>query len=199
MKEMWDERFGGREYFYGTKPNAWFREQINLLEAGRILFPAEGEGRNAVYAAALGWQADAFDYSQSGQRKALALARRNGVEINYRVADALDVSIPEGVYDAVALIYAHFPPHVRRALFPRLTASLKPGGIILAEVFSVNQLGLNSGGPKSKELLYTPQRMKQAFDTLTMEYLQEETIMLNEGPRHAGTARVIRMKARREA
>ena len=51
----WNERFGKAEYAYGTKPNSYLKQQLGHIKAGSILFPAEGEGRNAVYAAKLGW------------------------------------------------------------------------------------------------------------------------------------------------
>ena len=34
MKEMWDQRFAGEEYAYGTQPNLFFREKILCLEPG---------------------------------------------------------------------------------------------------------------------------------------------------------------------
>lgn len=74
MKEIWDERYAQSEYIYGTQPNAWLAEKLKELPVGRILFPAEGEGRNAVYAAALGWESVAFDQSAEGKAKALKLA-----------------------------------------------------------------------------------------------------------------------------
>ena len=45
------------------------------------LFLGEGEGRNAVYAAKLGWQVDAVDFSSSAKDKALKLAKENKVKI----------------------------------------------------------------------------------------------------------------------
>ena len=51
MKEMWNQRYTDKEYIYGKAPNILVKEFIDQSEAGRILFAAEGEGRNAVYAA----------------------------------------------------------------------------------------------------------------------------------------------------
>lgn len=45
---------------YGTEPNAFFKAQLDQLTPGRLLLPAEGEGRNAVYAAKKGWEVAAF-------------------------------------------------------------------------------------------------------------------------------------------
>jgi len=55
-------------------PNNYLKEQLSKLDVGSILFPAEGEGRNAVFAARLGWTVSAFDISTEGKLKAIKLA-----------------------------------------------------------------------------------------------------------------------------
>ena len=54
MKEFWDERYKGSSYVYGKEPNVYLKRKLAELKAGSILFPAEGEGRNAVFAAGEG-------------------------------------------------------------------------------------------------------------------------------------------------
>ena len=71
MKDFWNQRYAADEYAYGTAPNAFFKAVLDPLPPGRILLPAEGEGRNAVYAAKLGWEVVAFDQSEGGQKKAM--------------------------------------------------------------------------------------------------------------------------------
>lgn len=61
MKEFWNRRYREKEFAYGIEPNEFLKEQLAQLPPGRILFPGEGEGRNAVYAAQLGWQVNSFD------------------------------------------------------------------------------------------------------------------------------------------
>ena len=68
--KMWDDRFGKQEFAYGVEPNDYLKEQLEKLNKGNIFFPAEGEGRNAVYAAKQGWDVSAFDISKEGKRKA---------------------------------------------------------------------------------------------------------------------------------
>lgn len=69
MKEHWDERYSAETYIYGTHPNAWFAAKIEGLTPGKLLLPAEGEGRNAVHAAVKGWEVTAFDQSVEGRKK----------------------------------------------------------------------------------------------------------------------------------
>ena len=54
----WNERYSKSAYAYGTEPNEYLKEQLEKLEVGKILFGAEGEGRNAVYLAGLGYEED---------------------------------------------------------------------------------------------------------------------------------------------
>lgn len=50
MKDFWNNRYDEKAYAYGLSPNIFFKEQLGLLPIGSILLPAEGEGRNAIFA-----------------------------------------------------------------------------------------------------------------------------------------------------
>ena len=50
MKDFWNERYDEESYAYGNSPNVFFKQQLDKLKVGSLLLPAEGEGRNAVYA-----------------------------------------------------------------------------------------------------------------------------------------------------
>ena len=71
MKEMWNERYAQKTFAYGEEPNVFLKEQLIEIKPGKALFPAEGEGRNAVYTATLGWKVNAFDLSKEGKQKAI--------------------------------------------------------------------------------------------------------------------------------
>jgi SAM-dependent methyltransferase len=154
MKEFWNEKYAGEEYLYGKRPNAFFREQIEKLSRGTFLFPAEGEGRNAVFAATLGWAVDAFDLSENAREKALRLADERACKINYFIADLAELELPENNYDAVVLCFVHLPEQIRKPFLQQVVQSLKPQGRLIMEVFSKKQLGNTTGGPKDIDLLY---------------------------------------------
>ncbi len=67
--DRWNERYSKSDFAYGKLPNHFLKEQLEQLPVGSILFPAEGEGRNAVFAATVGWIASAFVISEEGKRK----------------------------------------------------------------------------------------------------------------------------------
>lgn len=199
MQNQWDERYACQEYIYGTEPNNFLKEKLRSIKSGRILFPAEGEGRNSVYAATLGWQADAFDQSEEGKKKAVQLAGRNNVQINYSI-QSLDGWNPEpDQYDCIALIFVHLPEELRKQVHQSAIKALKPGGILILEAFSINQLSRTSGGPKIPELLFTTDQLKSDYINTSELEIVESQIILNEGPLHQGIADVLQLTCRKPA
>lgn len=195
MKEFWDERFADETYIYGVEPNDFFAQQLSALKAGRILLPGEGEGRNAVWAAKQGWMVDAVDYSVVAKTKAAQLAGKHKVKINYQIS-ALETFEPEAnTYDAIGLVFVHLQPEEREILHRKLIKALRPGGVIILEAFSVNQINKQSGGPKNIRMLYDIESLASDFGSITTNYFAEETIQLSEGQHHMGEASVIRLAA----
>ncbi len=197
MKEMWDQRYAGEDFVYGREPNPYFREQIEKLSPGRILLPGEGEGRNAVFAAKLGWQVAAFDQSAEGRRKALQLASDEGVHITYDVTDVMHAEYMPGSFDLIALLYLHLPAMIRRDAHRRMASLLRPEGVLLLEGFSTDQTAYDSGGPKDVSMLFDPYLISEDFKTLRVNYLEKTTIMLAAGRGHSGPASVVRFAATR--
>ena len=63
----WEARYGDPHYHYGTEPNDFLREQVGALPpGGRVLCIADGEGRNSVFLAGMGFQVTAFDLAEAG-------------------------------------------------------------------------------------------------------------------------------------
>lgn len=192
MKETWNTRYAGTDFIYGTEPNQFLKYELSKISPGKILFLGEGEGRNAVYAATLGWDVDAVDFSAAGKVKAEILAAEKGVKINYFVDDLSTYTPKQNYYNAVVLIYLHLEEKLREKVHQNAMTSLKPGGKIIFEAFEKEQLKNNSGGPKSIELLYSLQDIVEDFIDLDFEKLSKEKIVLNEGKSHEGEAIVIR-------
>lgn len=198
MKEMWDNRYSSEDYAYGISPNEFFKDAINKYElSGSILMPAEGEGRNAVYAAKKGMDVKAFDISFEGRKKALKLAEKENVRINYEIGDFFDLDLINHNYDAVGLIFAHFPPHVLLKYHKKIGELIKINGLVILEGFSKNHLkfkkeGLGVGGPDNSEMLFSIETIQRDFPDFEPIQLEELQIELTEGKFHNGMAKVIR-------
>jgi len=190
--DFWNKRYSEPEFAYGTKPNEFFKEQIAKLNPGKALFLGEGEGRNAIYAAKLGWQVDAVDFSSSAKGKALRLAKENNVIINYAVNDFDQYQFAKNQYDLVVMIFLHLPKETNQIIFQGSISSLKANGKLLIETFSKEQINNSSGGPKDIELLFSEDVLLKLAAELKTELVDSKTIHLDEGNYHKGKANVIR-------
>lgn len=202
MKEFWNQRYGASEYAYGTEPNVFFKAQLDRLPAGRILLPAEGEGRNAVYAASQGWEVEAYDISEAGKAKALQLAAQQKVNIHYQVGTLKNLDYVNDSFDVIGLIFAHLPAEIRTNTHQRLSQLLRPGGHIILEAFHKEHLKYNqnnpqAGGPKNADLLYDIALLQQDFPGFKFWILEEKIYTLQEGKFHIGESAVVQMLAQK--
>lgn len=189
---FWDERYSTEEFIYGKEPNEFFKECLEKLKPGKLFLPGEGEGRNAVFAAKLGWQVEAVDQSIIARSKALNLADENNVKINYSVCEINNYEFKVNYYDAVAIIFFHLTFDIRTGIHKKIVNSLKDGGIIILEMFNKDQLGRDSGGPQDYNMLYSTDDIERDFSSLRTLLLENKVITLNEGAKHSGEASVIR-------
>lgn len=191
-KEKWNEHYAAEEYHYGVEPNAFLKEELAKLQPGKILFPAEGEGRNAVYSATCGWEVFAFDQSEKGKEKALKLALDKGVTIDYAISELQDWHADDNRFDAIALIFVHMPQPMRKEVHQKMIKCLKPGGTLILEAFNKRQINHNSGGPRDIEMLQSAEILTDDFSALKTVYIEEVTTILQEGRHHEGLAEVVR-------
>ena len=201
--ERWNERYRAPEFAYGEQPNVYLKETLETLPFGSILFAAEGEGRNAVYAARLGWQVSAFDISMEGKKKATQLAERNHVTIHYHVGDLPTLTYQAEQFDVIAFIYAHFPADVKSAYHQHLDRYLRKGGLIIFEAFSkkhIDYIAANEkvGGPKDIASLFSIDEIKSDFAQYEIIELEEKEIELSEGLYHNGKGSVIRFVGKKK-
>lgn len=192
-KEFWDQRYAEDGFVYGPHPNVFFCEALGKLAPGRVLLPGEGEGRNAIYAAQRGWQVVAFDQSSEGKEKALRLASQKGVSVEYQVCQMEDFKAEQESFDCLALIFVHFHAGERKQIHQKLFSYLKPGGTLIMEVFSNDQLGRTSGGPQHIDLLYSEEELREDFSALQSLNIELIETELKEGRYHEGKASVIRL------
>lgn len=193
--DFWNQRYSTPEYIYGKEANLYFKEKLSLIKPGKILLPAEGEGRQAIYAASLGWQVDAFDQSPVARDKALTLAKEknlvNPKNLNYIIAKIEEFSPQEKYYDVVGLFFVHLPPSLRQNFHQNLLKSIKTGGYVILQGFGKSQLQYNSGGPKDLDWLFSKEEILQDFSELKILEIKDEISELNEGPAHKGFAHLI--------
>lgn len=195
IADLWDKRYQQSEYLYGTQANDFVRQQACSLSGQKILCVAEGEGRNAVYLAKLGYQVTAVDISKAGIEKTLKLAKANHVEVTAIQADLAQWSWPQEAYDGVIAIFAHFPVSVRAGIHQAMAQSLVAGGTLILEAYTPEQLAYQSGGPPKAEMMMNRQSLLAEFPTLTFHQLDETVREVHEGKGHHGLAAVVQAVA----
>jgi len=196
---MWNERYVGDEYVYGTEPNAFLAEQAKIL-AGPVLSLCEGEGRNAVFLASLGLEVLGVDSSDVGLAKAQKLASARQVTIQTLVADLADYTPPANTFGSVISIFAHLPSVLRRRLYPLVERSLKPGGILMLEAYTLAQLPKTTGGPKDPDMLMSAAGLRNDFPACEVLLAREiDRDVLEGGHRYGGVGSVVQFIARKRA
>ncbi|WP_413512326.1 class I SAM-dependent methyltransferase [Myroides odoratus] len=201
--DKWNDRYSSSAYAYGEEPNLFLEDKLQKVEPQKILFAAEGEGRNAVYAASKGWEVAAFDISTEAYKKAIQLATKKEVTIEYQVGDLFELDFTTHQFDVIALIYAHFPAAIKSSYHKKLLSLLKPGGLVVFEAFSKNHIKLKEenpkvGGPSDIDDLFSIDEIEADFSTCSFLQLEEVVIDLNEGIYHQGQGSVIRFIAQKK-
>jgi SAM-dependent methyltransferase len=127
----WDERYAGAPQIWSGEPNGALVAEVAGLTPGRVLDVGCGEGADAVWLAARGWQVTAIDVSRVALERAEQHAREAGVEVQWQAAGLLDADLPPAGFE---LVSAQYPALLRtpdddaeRALL----AAVAPGGTLL--------------------------------------------------------------------
>lgn len=201
-RDFWDNRYKSEEYVYGKQPNEFFREHLLKLKPGSILMPADGEARNGVFAARMGWNVTSLDLSIEAKTKALQLANEMQVSLDYLVGDLEHLEFEKASFDAIGLIYAHFPADKKSSLHRKLDTYLKPGGVVIFEAYSKAHLKLVSinpkvGGPRDIDMLFSKEEILADFENYEVLMLAEMEVFLEEGVQHIGLGSVIRFIGRK--
>jgi 2-polyprenyl-3-methyl-5-hydroxy-6-metoxy-1,4-benzoquinol methylase len=197
---IWDQRYAGEEYHFGTEPNAFLVSQQHLLKAGAsCLAVADGEGRNGVWLAQQGLDVLSVDASPVALAKAQRLAGERGVNVSFKLADLLQWEWGEARYDVVAGVFIQFvPPAQREAMFASIKRSLKPGGLLLLQGYTPRQLEYRTGGPSQAENLYTEALLREMFADMDILHLVEHDSHISEGAGHSGMSALIDLVARKK-
>ena len=197
--DMWEQRYAVDEYVYGTEPNDFLATTVAAVAppGATALCIADGEGRNGVYLAELGYEVTSVDMSASGMRKAAQLAGDRGVNLTTVVADVAEYDLGSSNWDLIVSIFAHMPPPVRAHLHARYAEALKPGGSLVLEAYTPDQIGRGTGGPPVPELTMTLAGLHDELVGLSIREGRELIRDVIEGPGHTGEGAVVQLTAKR--
>lgn len=190
---FWDERYSAESYAYGVEPNDFLRASAAQIPRGRVLCLAEGEGRNAVFLASLGYAVTAVDLSREGLRKAERLARERGVDLELVQADLADYEPSSAAFEGIVSIFAHLPRAARQRLHALVANALVPGGVFVLEAYRPAQIALATGGPRDAALMPTLAELEQELVPLELAVAREVEREIHEGAFHDGKSATVQV------
>lgn len=193
----WDEKFKHEDYIYGVEPNEWIRSVFNDRGDSKIALLAEGEGRNAAYLATLGHKVTTYDFSKEGIEKTKRLAGSKGVEVDANLQDiTIKDALPSNAYDVGISVFGHVPAEGKETMFSNLVNYVKPGGTVVFELYSKQQLEFGTGGPQNLDMLFSVDEIEGYLRNLSADVIELKEIitMRHEGKMHNGKSAVIQGK-----
>ena len=168
-REDWDRKYGQAENLWSANPNRFLVAEVEHLPPGRALDLACGEGQNAIWLAGLGWDVVGVDFSEVAIAKGRARADRDGVAVDFAAVDLLVYEPEPGAYDLVLLLYLHLPPHERRLVLERASATVAPGGTLLLVGHDLANMTDGVGGPSDPAIHVTPDQVASELPGLEIE------------------------------
>jgi 2-polyprenyl-3-methyl-5-hydroxy-6-metoxy-1,4-benzoquinol methylase len=118
-----------------------FQFTPSVLEMGtkreyRALDLAAGFGQNGLWLATQGYTTDLLDISREALRRAQEHAARTKVRsLNFLQVDLDEVALQSEAYDLVCVFR-----YLKRDLFPRIRACVRPNGRVIYQTYNVNYL-----------------------------------------------------------
>lgn len=192
----WDEKYQGETYIYGKDANIYltsmFKNHTDTHE--KVVLFAEGEGRNAVYLAELGYDVTTYDTSKVGIEKQQRLAAEKQVKIHAMYGDITqETDIPHETFDYSVNIFGHVPSEGKKMMFHNLVNALVSGGHSYFELYAKKQLQLGTGVPKDVDMLYDEAEVRAMLAQLPVRihFLAERKVIRHEGTKHKGAGIVI--------
>ncbi len=170
----WDEKYTAPGYRRGAAPPSLIRGVAAALpRSGRALDVACGEGQTIVYLAERGLEGIGVDISEVGIEKAAALAEMRGVaETVSFLRHDLDAGLPDlgASFDVVTCLHFHAP-----ALYPALRDLLAPGGFLVIETLTTENVDLDLPRP-SAQYLAAPGEVLRGADGLRIRLYREALV-----------------------
>jgi tellurite methyltransferase len=158
-------------------PEPFVTEMLSLLpRGGLVLDVAAGRGRNAIALASGGLRVVAADFSEVALQALGQLARSTQLPIWPLAADFDRFAFRDQSFDVI--VDVNF---LDRALFPEFARALKPGGILLAETFLIDQIEI--GHPKDPRFMLEHYELLELVAGFELLRYREGLVIYHDGSR----------------
>jgi SAM-dependent methyltransferase len=155
-QQYWNDKYMAvPELIYTETVNRFVKELSEGLKPGKMIDLAGGEGRNAVYFAELGWQAENIDISNVGLTKFLKFAEERGVgeKVFANCADATGFESVLTPVDLGVVAYLQIEVNDLADALDCLIENIRKGGKLIGVWHSRANLASDYSGQQNPELL----------------------------------------------
>jgi SAM-dependent methyltransferase len=172
----WDERYGSTERVWSGAPNPQLVAEVSDLCPGTVLDAGCGEGGDAHWLAARGWQVTALDVSSVALDRAAAHAPADAADrIRWQQADFTTWEPGGATFDLVNAQFLHFPSALRERVYARLADAVAPGGTLLIVAHDPSELHTGMGHDHPEDMFVTATQLAGGFDPARWEVLVAES------------------------
>lgn len=142
------------------------KQAFLLPETGTVLDLACGLGANALFLAQRGFEVQAWDISPVALGVLRCEADEKGLNVVTRAVDIQASLLPENAFDVI--VVSRF---LDRTLCDAIIASLKDGGLLFYQTFTVDKL--TPQGPNNPSFLLQRNELLRLFAPLSLLYYRE--------------------------
>jgi tellurite methyltransferase len=143
---------------------------------GVVLDVAAGRGRNSLALARVGMRVVAVDFSAEAMQLLATTARASRLAIWPVVANLDSFHLKDESLDAIVNIN-----FLDRALFPQFERAIRPGGVLIADTFLVDQAAI--GHPRDPRFLLAHGELRTLANGLEVEEYREGLVPYPNGER----------------
>jgi SAM-dependent methyltransferase len=130
-RDYWEDRYRSAPALWSGRANPVLVQEVTDLPPGRALDAGCGEGGDALWLAAHGWQVTGVDISSVALERAAGAAAARGLQATWQQADLLEWTPPAAAFDLVCSFFVHVPGSDDPLLARRLATAVAPGGRLL--------------------------------------------------------------------
>jgi cyclopropane fatty-acyl-phospholipid synthase-like methyltransferase len=196
-------KYSAPGWYYSFPPSEELQEHISRFQQskweGKALDLGAGEGRDSIFLADSGFSVTAVDSSFSGMAKLAEYARQRALNIRTITSPVLDFDIAADTWNLInaVTIIDHLDFDSGQILCERIYKGLKQGGLLFAEVFTVDDPACSGAGLISEtgsaiQYFFKPNELSSRFSNLkVIRYEEKFEIDRSHGPVHHHAVAII--------
>jgi len=170
-QQEWDQKHRDQPI---PAPEAFLIEMLPRIPRGIALDVAAGRGRNSLAMARAGIRVLAVDFSLEAIRTLASAVSAENLAVWPVVANLDNFYLRAESFDAIVNV-----TFLDRALFPNFVRALRPGGILIADTFLIDQA--KTGHPRNQAFMLNHGELPTLVAGLQIEHYREGLVTYPDG------------------